>query len=255
MTLQNIRSLSAPCFDMSFGWNPWHGCKKLSEGCRNCYVYRMDERHSRDASQVKKTVDFNLPIRKSRAGEWKIPSGELLWTCFTSDFLLDEADEWRSEAWTMMRQRADLDFLFITKRIDRLEKCLPPDWGDGYENVTICCTCENQQMADYRLPIFKTSPIKHKCIVCEPLLGSIDLSRYLGPWADQVLAGGESGLEARPCNFDWILDMRRQCIEAKVPFYFKQTGAKFIKDGKRYNIARKYQHSQAKKAKINTDWR
>ncbi|MGE4354603.1 MAG: DUF5131 family protein, partial [Oscillospiraceae bacterium] len=223
---------------MSVGWNPWHGCKKLSEGCRNCYVYRMDSRHLRDASEVKKTGSFNLPVRKSRGGSWKIPSGERVWTCFTSDFLLEEADKWRGEAWAMMRQRPDLDFLFITKRIDRLKACLPPDWEDGYENITICCTCENQPMADYRLPIFNAAPIRHKMIVCEPLLGSIDMRQYLGPWVEQVLVGGESGPEARPCRYDWVLDIRRQCTAARVPFYFKQTGAKFIKDGKLYNIAR-----------------
>ena len=91
-------------------------------------------------------------------GTYKIPSGNLVYTCFTSDFLIEDADEWRAEAWEMMRIRQDLRFLFITKRIDRLQQCLPPDWGDGYENVTICCTMENQDRVDYRLPIYKEIP-------------------------------------------------------------------------------------------------
>lgn len=62
----------------------------------------------------------------------RIPSGETVYTCFSSDFLLSDADPWRPEAWAMMRRRSDLHFLFITKRIERLAALLPPDWGEGY---------------------------------------------------------------------------------------------------------------------------
>ena len=62
----------------------------------------------------------------------------------------------------MIRPCDDLSFLMITKRIDRLHVSLPDDWGDGYEHVTICCTVENQDRADYRLPIYKAAPVKHK---------------------------------------------------------------------------------------------
>ena len=61
----------------------------------------------------------------------------------------------------MMRLRSDVRFLIITKRIDRFLETIPSDWGDDYDNVTICCTIENQDRADYRLPIYKTAPIKH----------------------------------------------------------------------------------------------
>ena len=232
-------------------WNPWHGCHKISPGCKNCYVYRIDARHDKDSSKVIKNKDFNLPVRKNRAKEYKIPSGETVYTCFTSDFFLDDADEWRKDAWQMIRQRGDLDFLIVTKRIDRFHISLPDDWGDGYDNVSIMCTVENQDRVDYRLPIFMKAPIKHKGIVCEPILERIDLSLYLGSWVDEVLVGGESGQNARVCDYDWVKDIQRQCIEKDVPFYFKQTGAKFKKDGKIYIIPRKLQHSQARKAKIN----
>lgn len=203
-------------------WNPWHGCHKLSEGCRHCYVYRGDARRGIDSSLVTKTKNFDLPIQKKRNGEYKIPSGTMVYTCFTSDFLLKDADELRAEAWEMMKQRNDLNFMFITKRIDRLQDTLPADWGDGYDNVTICCTVENQDRADYRLPIYKSAPIKHKIIICEPLLGQIDLRPYnIGSWAEQVVVGGESGIEARPCNFDWVMKLHHLCIEEKVMFWFK----------------------------------
>ena len=155
-------------------WNLWHGCHKLSEGCRHCYVYRTDGKYGKDSSVVTKTEKFDLPLQRKKNGTYKIPSGNLVYTCFTSDFLIEDADEWRAEAWEMMRIRQDLRFLFITKRIDRLQQCLPPDWGDGYDNVTICCTMENQDRVDYRLPIYKEIPIKHKIIICEPLLSRIN---------------------------------------------------------------------------------
>ena len=235
-------------------WNLWHGCHKLSAGCRHCYVYRGDAKRDIDSTIVAKTKSFDLPVQTKRNGEYKITSGTLLYTCFTSDFFVEDADEWRVEAWEMMRIRSDLNFLMITKRIDRLQQTLPNDWGNGYDNVTICCTVENQSCADYRLPIFRAAPIKHKIIICEPLLERIDLQLYdIGLWAEQVVAGGESGYEARPCNFDWILELRDLCVKNNVSFWFKQTGAKFVKDKRLFHIARQFQHSQARKAGINFD--
>lgn len=237
--------------EKTFMWNLWHGCHKLSEGCRHCYVYRTDGKYGKDSSVVTKTEKFNLPLQQKKNGTYKIPSGNLVYTCFTSDFLIEDADEWRAEAWKMMRIRQDLRFMFITKRIDRLQQCLPLDWGNGYDNVTICCTMENQDRVDYRLPIYKAIPIKHKIIICEPLLGQIDFRGELGDWVEQVVAGGESGKEARVCNYDWVLDIRRQCIEANVSFWFKQTGSYLLKDGQEYKVARQFQHSQARKAELN----
>lgn len=112
---------------MSVVWNLWHGCDKKSEGCLNCYVYRTDEKFDRNAGEVKKTSNFNLPVKRKRDKSYKIPSGELVYTCFTSDFLLDKADEWRTEAWKMIKERSDLEFFFITKRIERFLKSVPPD--------------------------------------------------------------------------------------------------------------------------------
>lgn len=232
-------------------WNPWHGCRPISPGCANCYVYRIDRAHGRDPSQVFCTREFDLPVQKRRDGSWRIPAGEMVWTCFSSDFLLDTADEWRPLAWSMMGQRPDLDFLFITKRIHRFEACTPPGWGEGWDNVYVCSTVENQDRADFRLPLLQQASIRHKAIVCEPLLGPIDLSPWLNGDIFQVVAGGESGQQARPCRYEWILDIRRQCMEAGVPFFFKQTGARLIRDGRLYQIPRRLQHIQARRADIN----
>ena len=232
-------------------WNLWHGCHKLSAGCKNCYVYRFDAAFNRDASSVSKTADFDLPLRRKRNGDYKLPAGETIYTCFTSDFFLEEADDWRIDAWNMIRLRTDLQFYIITKRIDRFKINLIPDWGEGYENVTICSTCETQDMADYRLPILLSLPIKHKAIICEPLLERINLSRWLPPSIEEVIVGGESGNIARICDYDWVLDIRTQCIEKKVAFHFKQTGARFVKGEHLYYIKRQDQHSQAAKAGID----
>lgn len=233
-------------------WNPWHGCHKISAGCQNCYVYRIDAQHGRDSTVVEKTSAFNLPVRRSRSGAYKIPPGEWVFTCFSSDFFVEEADAWRADAWRIMRMRSDLQFFFITKRPDRFYTGLPEDWGEGYENVTVCCTVENQDRANFRLPIFRELPIRHKQIICEPLLGPIDLTRHLGSWVQAVIVGGESGLRARVCDYDWVLDIRRQCIVHGVAFSFRQTGALFKKGGRIYRIARRFQHEQARKANIST---
>lgn len=236
---------------MEVTWNPWHGCTKYSEGCRNCYVYRQDEMFGRDSTICKKTNDFNLPVKKDRRGNYKVPSGSLIMTCFSSDFLLDDADSWRDECLEMMKLRSDCMFYFFTKRIDRLNFSLP-------DNVIVGCTCENQKMADYRLPIFKKLNIKYKTIILAPMLEKMDISKYLGSDIYEVNVSGESGSsqqiraqQIRILNYDWVLDIREQCIKANVNFGFHQTGARFIKDGKEYRIERKYQIEQAKKANID----
>ncbi|MBQ3635304.1 MAG: DUF5131 family protein [Bacteroidales bacterium] len=203
-------------------WNPWHGCTKVSPGCKFCYVYRQDAMYGSDISSslCRKTANFNLPVKRKRDKSYKIESGKIVFTCFTSDFLLSDADPWRPECWQMMRERSDLYFYFFTKRIDRFMDCLPPDWGDGYDNVLVGCTVENQQMADYRLPIFLSLPIKHKSIIIAPMLSDVDISRYLSPQIEEVAVSGESGVFAHPCNFDWILHVRQQCIDHDIAFRF-----------------------------------
>lgn len=96
--------------------------------------------------------------------------------------------------------------------------------GDGYDNVIVGCTVENQAMADYWLPIFKTLPIKHKAIIVVPILERVDIVKYLDSTIEEVSISGESDVEAWVCNYGWVLDLRRQCIEVDVPFRFHPTG-------------------------------
>ena len=236
-------------------WNPWHGCRKISPGCQHCYVYRRDASVGRDASLVTQTGDFDLPIRRDRHRAYKLQPGTgTVFTCMTSDFFLEEADPWRPACWQMIRLRQDLQFAIITKRIHRFSDCIPDDWGEGYPHVSIYCTAENQEMADARLPLYLTLPIRHKHICHEPMLGPINIEPYLASGQiEYVLCGGESGPDARLCRYEWILSTREQCIRYGVRFHFKQTGAVFIKDGKRYHIPRNLQQSQAARAGIDYD--
>lgn len=226
-------------------WEPWTGCYKISEGCTNCYFYGPNAKRY-GQNTITKTDKFDWPIRVNKKGEYNIKGDKILAT----DFFLPEADEWRKEIWAMIKQRTDIDFLIMTKRIDRFLVSLPEDWGTGYENVNIGCTVENQELADYRLPLFLSYPIKRRFIACAPLLGAIDLTKYLHG-VDHVTVGGETGREARECDYDWVLDIREQCKNAKVTFWFKNTGSRFKRDGVVEKINPFKQTSMAKDLGIN----
>lgn len=240
-------------WDMYVDWNPWHGCTKISARCLHCYVFRQDEMYSAPTRSdiIRKTANFNLPVKRRRDKTYKIASHKVVFTCFTSDFLHPDADSWRQECWDMIRQRSDCIFYFFTKRIDRMAECLPSDWGNGYPNVMVGCTVENQAMADLRLPIFLQLPICHKSIMAAPILSDINLRPYLSSEIEEVAVSGESGVNARVCDYNWVLNIRQQCIENDIAFRFHQTGAFFLKDERTYRIHRKHQLSQAHKANID----
>lgn len=146
--------------------------------------------------------------------------------------------------------RPDCTFLFLTKRIERFAQCAPADWGSGYENVVVCCTIENQRNADKKLSVFRTLPIKHKCITAQPLIERVDLEPYLDG-VELVVVGGESDREARPLDYSWVLDIRAQCIRKQVNFEFRQCGTHFIKDGRAYTLQTRDLCRQARLAGIN----
>jgi len=230
-------------------WSPWRGCRKCSDGCLHCYIHKGDAKRNINTNDIVQTKDFSKPIEKLKNGNYKMKSG-IVYLCFSSDFLIEEADIWRRECWAMIRARQDCTFLFLTKRIERFMQCIPDDWGSGYENVVVCCTIENQRNADQKLSIFRSLPIKHKCITAQPLLESINIEQYLED-IELVVVGGESDPLARPLHYDWVLDIREQCIQKNVSFEFRQCGTHFIKDGKQYKLLTKDLCSQAKAAGIN----
>ncbi len=228
-------------------WNPWHGCRKYSEGCENCYMFYLDKQRDRDGGEIYKVKsNFNLPLKKDRKGNYKIPSGMTLRLCMTSDFFLEEADEWREDVWDMIRQRPDVNFFLLTKRASRIRNCLPADWGDGWENVSLNVTVENRKRADERIPILLDLPAKHKGVMIAPFIGEVDMERYLSSGQlENVLADGENYEGRHPLHYDWVKKVYEACVKYRVPFRFFGTGNVFVKDGKEYHICKAYQMLQA----------
>ena len=231
-------------------WNPWHGCSKISEGCANCWLYRMDGKYGRDTAAVTRSKSaFDLPLKKDRSGAYKVVSDTQVATCFSSDFFIEAADSWRDVAWEIIRARSDLEFLIPTKRICRINDCLPRDWGEGYDNVLIAVSVENQKCADERIPYLLNAPLKKRGIFAAPLIGRIDLSPYFESGRiDLVSAAGESCFGARECRFEWVEALREECLAHGAVFRYHQTGSNLVKDGVRYRIPRKKEYEQAKKA-------
>ncbi len=235
-------------------WNPWHGCTKISEGCQHCYMYFLDRIRNKNGAEVYRTKSgFTYPLHKNRQGKYKIQSGELIRVCMSSDFFLEEADEWRAEAWSIMKKRSDVKFFLLTKRPERVAECLPENWRDGWENIFFNVSCENQKRADERIPLLLDLPFKHKGIMTAPIIGGISIEKYLeSGQIEQVIAGGENYDGARPCNFDWIKSLRQQCEKYDVTFCFIETGTNFIKGEKTYRIPKKIiQSEMAHKSGVN----
>lgn len=226
-------------------WNPWHGCRRVSEGCEHCYMYFLDGKRGVDTSIITRTANFNLPLRRDRQGNFKLKPGMQLYVGLSTDFFVEEADRWRPEAWHMMRQRSDIAFRLLTKRANRIESCLPSDWGDGYKNVMLSVTCENQRRADERLPILLSIPAIHKGFMAAPFIGAINADRYLASGQiEEVLCGGENYDGARPCHYEWVKALSEQCASHDVTFNFIETGTVFIKGQKTYRIPSKHTQSQ-----------
>lgn len=219
-------------------WNPWHGCKKKSEGCEHCYMYYLDRIHGADGSVIRRSEsNFRYPLQKNRTGQYRIQSGEMLRVCMTSDFFLEEADPWRDDAWAIMAKRRDVKFFLLTKRPERVKDHLPQNWGDGWENVFFNVTAENQKRADERIPILLDLPFRHKGIMCAPFIGPVSIRSYLDTnQIELVTCDGENYDGARPCDFEWVKNLRKECVDHNVTFAFYGTGRRFIKDGKLYRI-------------------
>ncbi len=229
-------------------WNPWHGCRKYSEGCAHCYMYYLDAERGRDGGEIYRVrTGFDLPLKKDRAGNYKIPSGAAVHVCLTSDFFLEEADEWRAEAWEIIKRRPDLRFWLQTKRAARVRDCLPADWGEeGWENVSLCFTAENQRCADERLPILLSLPFREKNVMCAPMIGEITLERYLASGQiGRVLVDGENYDGFRPLHCEWVEKLYSECLAAGTAFDFVGTGNRFVRDGREYRIPKAYHRVMA----------
>ena len=136
-------------------------------------MIREAKRFGVDGEQVVRCADstFRAPLKKTWA------DGSRVFACSWSDFFHPDADAWRDEAWDIIRRRPGLVFQILTKRHDRILRCLPADWGDGYPNVWLGVTAENQDQADVRITWLLSIPAAKRFASIEPMLGEIDLTR------------------------------------------------------------------------------
>ena len=216
-------------------------------------MFYLDAKRDKNGADIYRTKSgFKYPLSKHRNGEYKVRSGEMLRVCMTSDFFLEEADLWRDEAWQIISQRPDVKFFLLTKRPERVASNLPWNWGDGFENVMLNVSCENQRRADERIPILLELPFKHKGIMCAPYIGQVSIEKYLPTGQiEQVLCDGENYVGARPCHYEWVKSLYDECVRYNVTFVFCGTGNRFVKDGKLYKLDSKIQVEQAYKSGLS----
>lgn len=211
-------------------WNPWQGCIKISPGCKFCYMYRDKEKYGQDPKDIHRSTDptFFKPL------SWKEPA--LVFTCSWSDWFIEQADNWRSDAYGVIKKTPHLTYQILTKRADRIAPNLPEDWGAGYDNAWIGVSIEEQDYVN-RIVYFRDFKAKVKFLSVEPLIGPVDLKlttdfEGLVNW---VIIGGESGndngqYKYRPCRLEWIEDVVNQCYKAGIPVFVKQLGTHLAKE-------------------------
>ena len=225
-------------------WNVARGCTKVSEGCKYCYMMRDSfngTRYQPEVVEQTKTVfDFPLKYKEKQSKVWG--GRPLIFTSSLTDFFHPAIDNFRNEAWDIIRKCPHLIFQILTKRADRIMPFLPLDIK-SLNNVWIGISTENQQRYDERMHYLKQVktfyPNIKTFLSCEPLLEPIEMdifypnSKYKS-LIDWVIVGGESGNDKgqyryRECNENWIRDIVDQCRAAKVPVFVKQMGTYLAK--------------------------
>ncbi|MGA9771050.1 MAG: phage Gp37/Gp68 family protein [Blastocatellia bacterium] len=216
------------------------GCVQVSPACANCYAMMLARRWGFDlwgADKPRRTFGekhWREPLKWNARAE-AAGMRRRVFCSSMADVFEDHptVEQEREKLWPLIRQTPWLDWQLLTKRADRILDCLPNDWGEGYENVWLGVTAENQEWADRRLPYLMHLPAKVRFVSCESLLGPIDLDRYLHDTStfndidldmlDWVIVGGESGPKHRTMNLEWAKDLREQCRD-RAGFFFKQVG-------------------------------
>ena len=201
-------------------WNPITGCTKISEGCLNCYAERMSKRlHSMGQEKYKNA--FNVTLHHECLNEplsWN--KKQIIFVCSMSDlFHADVPDEFIKQVFAVMNKASWHTFQVLTKRSERLAKLAHElNWTD---NIWMGVTVESN-LQKTRIKDLLKVPAKIKYLSIEPMITKIKPLPLKG--IDWVIVGGESGPGARPIEEDWVTYIRDKCLEAKVPFFFKQWG-------------------------------
>lgn len=201
-------------------WNPWVGCERVSPGCKNCYMHRQRSRFVEDTTKVKRTsaATFTMPLTKKNI------AGKIVFVCSWSDFFIEKGDRWRENVWKIIRNTPETYYILLTKRPENIAERLPPDWKEGYPNVAIMVSTENQRLYEKRWSILSKIPCKLKGISAEPLLEELKLNRKNPPqW---ILMGGETGFNPRPVPKKAFTKIVRFASKMKIPVYHRQNGGK-----------------------------
>ena len=212
--------------------NPVYGCQKVSPGCDHCYAETMmDHRYHK--------VEWGPHGKRIRTSEanWRKP---YTWAkkagCFQAQhgrrqrvFCASLADvfdnRWpdgtREDLFRVIRDTPQLDWMLLTKRPENIAKMLPADWGNGWPNVWLGTTCEDQQYFNRRWPILREVPAVVHFVSYEPALGPLVIGDARPTW---IICGGESGAGRRTRHMEpaWARALRDECVAAGVAFFMKQ---------------------------------
>ena len=216
-------------------FNPWIGCQKVSPGCDHCYAEAQNAFRKWNGG----TWGPHAPRKRTSDANWKKP---LKWNAEAGAFkrehghrprvfcasLADVFDNqvpsaWRKDLFALIAECHRLDWLLLTKRPQNALKMLPADWGDGYRNVWLGVTAEDQPHFDQRWEHLQKIPASIKFISYEPAIGPLRLPTH-GPHPDWLISGGESGGGARPVKRRWIRDVIADCRDHDVAVFHKQWG-------------------------------
>jgi protein gp37 len=219
-------------------FNPWWGCHKVSPGCDHCYAETWSKRVGQRIWGPPRTTTRRLfgpahweePLRWHRAATATGVRRRVFCASMADVFevhpqLLPE----REKLWRLIEATPMLIWLLLTKRPEQIARMLPDDWLEApRQNVWLGASAETQHWADLRIPRLLDVPAALHFVSAEPLLGPVDLRRWLGRprglGIDWVIAGGESGPGFRPMDPAWARSLRDQCRDHGTPFHFKQVG-------------------------------
>ena len=210
-------------------WNPVTGCTKYSAGCQHCYAEVMAKR-LKGMGQKRYANAFELTLHPEALKEpKKVKEPSMFFVCSMSDlFHKNVPDEFIDKVIQVIKDCPQHTFQLLTKRTERMHDYFTYGRHPVPSNCWIGTTVENQ-LAVRRIPWLaeiKNAPVRF--LSCEPLLSDLkDLDLFNIDW---VIVGGESGNQARPMQKEWVLNIKRQCNEQGVPFFFKQWGT-FGEDG------------------------
>jgi protein gp37 len=211
-----------------FTHNFWVGCAKLSAACDFCYAETWAKRAGHPElwqGERRRTKTWAEPHKwnKRAAGAATRPK---VFTNSLADFFDNQVpNEWRADAWRVIDETPNLDWLILTKRPQNIAKMLPAGWNDGlWPNVWLGMTAENQDEYDRRANHLYKVPAAVRFISYEPALGPLMLDRDAP--LDWLIVGGESGPHARAFDLEWARRLRDQCRRQGIYFFVKQMGGK-----------------------------